>query len=166
MFPHLQRARRDSNPQPPVLETGALPLELQTLQSNDPRPGVGRANGQGRSRTADTVIFSHVLYQLSYLARQQKTARTTRVAGGDPAGVSRLYRLPAPARGRGLHVSATVQDRRRDASRLARAKPHRQLEGPDSSMIPPDRLNVGNAARGGASGQIAGAGFEPATFGL
>ena len=25
-------------------------------------------NGQGRDRTADTVIFSHVLYQLSYLA--------------------------------------------------------------------------------------------------
>lgn len=26
------------------------------------------ANGQGRSRTADTRIFSAVLYQLSYLA--------------------------------------------------------------------------------------------------
>lgn len=27
----------------------------------------GRANGaRGRNRTADTVIFSHVLYQLSY----------------------------------------------------------------------------------------------------
>jgi hypothetical protein len=25
--------------------------------------------GQGRNRTSDTVIFSHVLYQLSYLAR-------------------------------------------------------------------------------------------------
>ena len=25
--------------------------------------------GPGRNRTADTVIFSHVLYQLSYLAR-------------------------------------------------------------------------------------------------
>jgi hypothetical protein len=25
-------------------------------------------DGQGRDRTADTVIFSHVLYQLSYLA--------------------------------------------------------------------------------------------------
>jgi hypothetical protein len=25
-------------------------------------------NGQGQNRTADTVIFSHVLYQLSYLA--------------------------------------------------------------------------------------------------
>ena len=24
--------------------------------------------GQGRNRTSDTVIFSHVLYQLSYLA--------------------------------------------------------------------------------------------------
>jgi hypothetical protein len=27
--------------------------------------GIG---GQGRNRTADTVIFSHLLYQLSYLA--------------------------------------------------------------------------------------------------
>lgn len=26
---------------------------------------------QGRNRTADTVIFSHVLYQLSYLGRQR-----------------------------------------------------------------------------------------------
>ncbi len=26
------------------------------------------AGGQGRNRTSDTVIFSHVLYQLSYLA--------------------------------------------------------------------------------------------------
>ena len=25
------------------------------------------ASGQGQNRTADTVIFSHVLYQLSYL---------------------------------------------------------------------------------------------------
>ena len=25
------------------------------------------AGGQGRNRTSDTVIFSHVLYQLSYL---------------------------------------------------------------------------------------------------
>jgi hypothetical protein len=30
--------------------------------------GAGEANGaQGRNRTTDTVIFSHVLYQLSYL---------------------------------------------------------------------------------------------------
>ena len=26
-------------------------------------------HGQGQNRTADTVIFSHVLYQLSYLAQ-------------------------------------------------------------------------------------------------
>ena len=35
--------------QPPSLEGGCL-------------------HGQGQNRTADTVIFSHVLYQLSYLA--------------------------------------------------------------------------------------------------
>jgi hypothetical protein len=28
----------------------------------------GGGGGQGQNRTADTVIFSHVLYQLSYLA--------------------------------------------------------------------------------------------------
>ena len=30
-------------------------------------------HGQGQNRTADTMIFSHVLYQLSYLAK--KSAR-------------------------------------------------------------------------------------------
>ena len=28
-------------------------------------------HGQGQNRTADTMIFSHVLYQLSYLARKK-----------------------------------------------------------------------------------------------
>ena len=28
------------------------------------------SSGQGRNRTTDTVIFSHVLYQLSYLAKK------------------------------------------------------------------------------------------------
>jgi hypothetical protein len=31
-------------------------------------------DGQGRSRTADTLIFSQVLYQLSYLALHNFTA--------------------------------------------------------------------------------------------
>ena len=60
LFPAFpQQGRRDSNPQPPVLETGALPIELlpYTLLS-----------GQGGSRTPDTAIFSRMLYQLSYLA--------------------------------------------------------------------------------------------------
>ena len=29
---------------------------------------LAKAHGQGQNRTADTMIFSHVLYQLSYLA--------------------------------------------------------------------------------------------------
>lgn len=33
-----------------------------------PRWGEELPHGQGQNRTADTMIFSHVLYQLSYLA--------------------------------------------------------------------------------------------------
>ena len=36
----------------------------------------GGDHGQGRNRTADTMIFSHVLYQLSYLAETK--ARSSR----------------------------------------------------------------------------------------
>jgi hypothetical protein len=44
----------------------------------EPRPRLsagqvaGEAGAQGRNRTTDTVIFSHVLYQLSYLGPQKK----------------------------------------------------------------------------------------------
>ena len=38
------------------------PLNSSPLR---PRP---KANGQGQSRTADTAVFSRVLYHLSYLA--------------------------------------------------------------------------------------------------
>jgi hypothetical protein len=33
--------------------------------------------GQGRNRTSDTVIFSHVLYQLSYLASARANVQKT-----------------------------------------------------------------------------------------
>ena len=36
---------------------------------------------QGRNRTTDTMIFSHVLYQLSYLG-----TRGTRLVAGGPDG--------------------------------------------------------------------------------
>jgi hypothetical protein len=42
-------------------ETGGPPLRSGCQRMR----GFG---GQGRNRTSDTVIFSHVLYQLSYLA--------------------------------------------------------------------------------------------------
>ena len=42
-------------------------------------PGRGRPDGETRTRTGDTTIFSRVLYQLSYLA---VPARCYRLAGG------------------------------------------------------------------------------------
>ena len=33
----------------------------------------GGNGAQGRDRTTDTVIFSHVLYQLSYLGSRKRT---------------------------------------------------------------------------------------------
>ncbi len=74
------------------------------------------------------MIFSHVLYQLSYLALPQKnppepsSRRGRKIVGGP------TYRLSAPARIRGLHVSATVQERAREASRAPSANQARQLE--------------------------------------
>ena len=39
-------------------------------------------NGQGQNRTADTMIFSHVLYQLSYLAQKKKPPEPLKVRTG------------------------------------------------------------------------------------
>ena len=35
---------------------------------------LGKNGAQGRDRTTDTVIFSHVLYQLSYLGAEHRRA--------------------------------------------------------------------------------------------
>ena len=44
--------------------------------------GAGRTDGaQGRNRTTDTVIFSHVLYQLSYLGAGPAGAGGSQSAG-------------------------------------------------------------------------------------
>jgi hypothetical protein len=40
--------------------------------------GKGLAGGEGQNRTVDTVIFSHVLYQLSYLAPEEFRAQKRR----------------------------------------------------------------------------------------
>ena len=39
---------------------------------------VVESGAQGRNRTADTVIFSHVLYQLSYLGSRDAASRPSK----------------------------------------------------------------------------------------
>ena len=48
------------------------------------------SHGQGRNRTADTMIFSHVLYQLSYLASTKKPPGPITWHGRDGPGRLRL----------------------------------------------------------------------------
>ena len=40
---------------------------------------VSKVGAEGQNRTADTVIFSHVLYQLSYLGTRGECAADERV---------------------------------------------------------------------------------------
>ena len=39
-------------------------------------------HGQGQNRTADTMIFSHVLYQLSYLAQTKNPPEPVKARTG------------------------------------------------------------------------------------
>jgi hypothetical protein len=54
----------------------------------------GEGGAQGRNRTTDTMIFSHVLYQLSYLgagpARAGRSAKRGRYKGSNPHCPGRL----------------------------------------------------------------------------
>ena len=47
------------------------------LASPPDRLRVGNG-AQGRNRTTDTVIFSHVLYQLSYLGSRDRASRPSK----------------------------------------------------------------------------------------
>ena len=120
------QARRDSNPQPPVLETGALPIELRTFG----RPSATFTfHGQGRNRTADTTIFSRVLYQLSYLANK-KNRPDQSWSGRSREGRSRAD-YPATLRSTQAldQVSAVVRPQSRHPPRAA--KPRRRRLGKD-----------------------------------
>jgi hypothetical protein len=52
------------------------PKKAESLYKSIPETGDG---AQGRNRTTDTVIFSHVLYQLSYLGIHGPRTRETRL---------------------------------------------------------------------------------------
>lgn len=68
------QARRDSNPQPTVLETAILPIELLACIGAD-----------GGARTRDVLHGKQVLYQLSYIRKCPAAARTTSICLYDSA---------------------------------------------------------------------------------
>ena len=70
-------AREDLNPQPTDYKSVALPIELH-------RHIMMQNGGSGRNRTADTRIFSPLLYQLSYRARLD-LIKVAELTGFEPA---------------------------------------------------------------------------------
>ncbi len=110
-----KQGRRDLNPQPPVLETGALPVELRPFILQKARPssrwlglaprsvpglpmGIPgqRGNGWGRSRTVDTGVFSAVLYRLSYPAHD-RNAKKEPISAASRAGDNKPHAATAKA---------------------------------------------------------------------
>ncbi len=59
--------RRESNPQPAVLETAALPIKLLTYHIN-----TSKTRADNRTRTDDLFLTKEVLYQLSYISLTRK----------------------------------------------------------------------------------------------
>ena len=156
----VSHARRGSNPQPPVLETGALPIELRAsspVAAPVPRRRTDPLSGQGQSRTADTTIFSRVLYQLSYLAElpasKTRAAPAARVGGESGTNVRSSHASPAvPGHARASEAARSARSNDRVRWLLNRTIMFRiALPG-----------TVGAADRS----RMAGAGFEPATSGL
>jgi hypothetical protein len=67
----FRRGRKSSRSQ-----IARVQLPVAQIVAHPPRPdgdqgaeSLVRSDGEGQNRTADTTIFSRVLYQLSYLAR-------------------------------------------------------------------------------------------------
>src|SRR4029450_8807551 len=90
--------------------------------------GEGATGGQGQNRTADTAVFSRVLCQLSYLARDRDPEESEILVPSAPDGLrSRDLRLDRAVRTAGLLYGRTcsVVCPQRDSNpcpRLERAK--------------------------------------------
>ncbi len=148
-------------------------------------------SGQGRNRTADTTIFSRVLYQLSYLARKKSPVpQVWRGAGGGGRRsfdlLSTLSLHPAGGAGPGVGFKPTrfplrtcggrrAPDLRLHISHFSLPVRRSVAEIPNCRGLPwrhppsASRSQCRNAANGRRSvlpASVAGAGFEPATFGL
>ena len=76
------------------LSYGPLAACCSFFQTASPASYRGH-HGQGRNRTADTMIFSHVLYQLSYLAQTKNPPEPGR-RGRESSGEGRLTGSPLP----------------------------------------------------------------------
>ena len=85
----MKRASAQAGARPALLRQGyggQPSLRLRCCGWLASRSSAGaKAGAQGRDRTADTVIFSHVLYQLSYLGQSALAEKRAAYKGGRPS---------------------------------------------------------------------------------
>jgi hypothetical protein len=176
------QARRDSNPQPPVLETGALPIELRTFT---PWPGteLNRRHRDFQSRALPTELPGPI----SCRPGPQRSL-TDPPDPGRPQRPGEPPSFLAP-----LHTGRKKTARRFSAGRVGRPRcePVASGDSPAQRARPGPQIRAGTRGTGpahttygtswlqriprscepprrtpGILGQVAGAGFEPATSGL
>ena len=141
------QARRVSNPQPPVLETGALPIELLAYLFPDADKGRGM-RGEGRKCTTSSRVFSSLTPLpaplLSEVLRQLLRLLVPRVLLAGPAVLAQLEALGRllPVLRRAVVPALTVEARERNnvshkaLSRYARIS----VIVPAPTVRPPSRI--------------------------
>ena len=151
-----QQARRDSNPQPPVLETGALPVELRTsVVARPPRQSVLQWPG-AESNHRHRDFQSRALP--TELPGRQKNRPGLSATDGLTRGARSKFLAAPPDRPRS---QARPRIGHRPTTSLLGIRLEHRPTPPKAEW--PAR---GNAARRRRCQRVAGAGFEPATFGL
>ena len=98
--------RRESNPQPPVLETGALPIELLSYFTFNRQSAIANLNGRSRSEDRRLTIDDCDLFRL--FVRRMLAAEAAELAELQP-----LRRLLLVL-GRAVIAPLTVLARQRD----------------------------------------------------
>ena len=136
--PWEPQARRDSNPQPPVLETGALPIELRTYTSSPRRSSAAWLGTESNRRHHD---FQSCALPTELPSPNKKPPGRLGSGGSFGRSFRRVYRLapPAPVVGLDQESETSVVCARHAAVRRRRRARRKTLSDIASPVSSPGR---------------------------
>jgi hypothetical protein len=110
-----QQGRQESNPQPPVLETGALPIELHPFNDNTAEP-IGSAMRQIFLDPSLICLESFAVREIDYSTILVTTPEPTvlppsRIAKRTPSSIATVFCNSTVTRtlSPGMHISAPIR---------------------------------------------------------